>query len=138
LSGNPWTIGWGQIGTKVHPGTKWTQSQADSVLDNMVQALYLQINEIWPGAHLLRVGAQAALISLVYNRGSSLTRRENDLLDRRWEMRELVHAVVNQNYAKMADLFLSMRRLWENKGVNGLVIRRQREANLILTDKLPS
>jgi GH24 family phage-related lysozyme (muramidase) len=131
LRGDPWTIGWGQTGVRVKPGTHWTQAQADTVLATAIESLYQQINEVWPGAHLLKVGAQVALISLLYNRGASLVRREDDILDRRWEMRELVIAVVNQDYISMARLFRSMKRLWVNRGLDGLVTRREKEAKLI-------
>jgi GH24 family phage-related lysozyme (muramidase) len=83
-------------------------------------------NRIWPGLHLLRESAQIALVSIVFNRGASLTGST------RREMRNLVEAVKNKDYDHMAREVKSMKRLWENKGLNGLLLRRDAEAAMIL------
>lgn len=134
LAGGPWTIGWGQTGTRVQQGTRWTQKQADTVLQITIETYYRQIEEVWPGAHRLRAGAQAALISIVYNRGTSLVRRSDDILDRRYEMRELVGAVSRQDYTRIKDLIWAMRRIWLDSGLGGLVKRREQESQLVLIE----
>jgi GH24 family phage-related lysozyme (muramidase) len=51
-------------------------------------------------------------------------------MDRRREMRELQPAIVRRDYREMARLFRSMRRIWEGKGLAGLLRRRETEAAL--------
>ena len=130
LSGDPWTIGFGQTGVDVKRGTIWSQQQADSRLSQTLSLTFAAVKTTWPGAHRLNPKAQAALISLAYNRGTSLTKRASDPLDRRREMRELQPAVVRRDYREMARLFRSMRRIWEGKGMAGLLRRRETEAAL--------
>lgn len=133
LSGHPWTIGWGES-SKVDPhivaGLRWTQAEADRRLLLRLNAFWDQVQRVWPGATRLHPKAAAALISLAYNRGTSLVRRPGDALDRRREMRELLPAVVQQDYRRMADLFRGMKRLWVGQGVDGLIRRREDEARL--------
>jgi len=38
LSGDPWTIGYGNTGQDVRPGVVWTQAQADAMFNARVQA----------------------------------------------------------------------------------------------------
>lgn len=130
LSGAPWTIGYGQTGPDVKHGTVWSQQHADTRLAQTLGLTFAQVKATWPGSHRLHPKAQAALISLAYNRGTSLTRKAGDALDRRREMRELQPAVVTRDYAQMAALFRSMKRLWEGKGLAGLIRRREAEAAL--------
>jgi lysozyme len=130
LSGDPWTIGYGQTGADVKRGTVWSQQQADSRLAQTLSLTFAAVKVAWPGSHRLHPKAQAALISLAYNRGTSLTKKAGDALDRRREMRELQPLVVRKDYAGMARAFLSMRRIWEGKGLAGLLRRREAEAAL--------
>ena len=39
--------------------------------------------------------------------------------------------VVRQDYAGIAGQFIAMKRLWENKGLDGLLKRRDDEARLL-------
>lgn len=80
----------------------------------------------YPGVENLFPDAQAALVSLIYNRGSSL---KND--DRRREMREIVALVAAQDYQGIANRILSMKRLW-GSNLPGLLKRRDIEADLVL------
>jgi len=130
LSGAPWTIGYGQTGPDVKHGTVWSQQHADTRLAQTLGLTFAQVKATWPGSHRLHPKAQAALISLAYNRGTSLTKKAGDALDRRREMRELQPAVVLRDYFEMARLFRSMKRLWEGKGLAGLLRRREAEAAL--------
>lgn len=66
------------------------------------------------------------LVSLVYNRGTSMADNSPD--DRRREMRQIRDALAIGNYDAIPDLFRSMRRLWQVG--NGLRARREREAEL--------
>lgn len=133
LSGHPWTIGWGEsalVDPNIVPGLKWTQAEADHRLLLRLTAFWDQVQRVWPGAARLHPKAAAALISLAYNRGTSLTRRPNDAQDRRREMRELLPAVIQRDYRAMAALFRGMKRLWVGQGVDGLIRRREDEAEL--------
>lgn len=76
----------------------------------------------FPGMEKLPPDAQAVLVSIVFNRGSSMrgsTRRE---------MRGIRDAVSAQDYQKVPGLILAMKRLWVGKGLDGLLRRREREA----------
>lgn len=98
------------------------------------QALTLRT---FPGMDQLPPDAQGALVSLVYNRGSSLAG------DRRREMlaiRNIIHAAVQigdihnrlrTTLSAIADQVEAMKRLWVNAGVDGLLRRRDAEAALI-------
>lgn len=125
-----WTIGWGQTGPDIREGTIWSQQHADARLAQSVAMTFAAVKKTWPGADRLHPKAQAALISLAYNRGTSLTKKASDPLDRRREMRELQPAVVTKDYTRMAALIRSMKRLWEGTGQDGLLHRRDAEADL--------
>lgn len=82
---------------------------------------YRKALSIYPGLDKLEPDAIGAVISLVYNRGTSLEG------DRRKEMSDLKGQILSKDYTAMAASFRSMKRLWNN----GLVARREREAELI-------
>lgn len=133
LSGDPWTIGWGEsslVDPSITPGLRWTQSEADRRLRLRLGRVWHAAQKAWPGAFRLHPKAAAALISLAYNRGTSMTKRASDPLDRRREMRELQPAVATRDYRRMAALLRSMKRLWEGQGMAGLLKRRDDEARL--------
>lgn len=121
--GKVWTVGWGATGPDVKEGTVWSQQHADARLMQRLAMDFAKAKRAWPGADRLHPKAQASLIDLAYNRGVSLTKRASDAMDRRREMRELQQAVVRRDYAGMAELHRSMMRLWEGKGVDGLLER---------------
>ena len=130
LSGRPWTIGHGQTGPGIDHGTVWSRQQADDALSRTLSRVLAEVKAVWPGSGRLHPKAQAAVISLVYNRGASLTKRASDRLDRRREMRELRPAIMLRDYAEMARCFRSMKRLWQGMGMAGLLKRREDEAKL--------
>jgi GH24 family phage-related lysozyme (muramidase) len=72
---------------------------------------------------------QGALVSLVYNRGSSMIDKPGD--DRRKEMRAIRDAVAVGNLRKIADQLRSMKRLWQGQSLGGLIARREAEADLV-------
>lgn len=133
LPGHPWTIGWGEsslVDPSIVPGLRWTQAEADRRLRVRLGVVWHAAQRAWPGAFRLHPKAGAALISLAYNRGTGMTKRASDPLDRRREMRELQPAVATRDYARMAELFRSMKRLWAGQGMAGLLKRRDDEARL--------
>jgi GH24 family phage-related lysozyme (muramidase) len=79
----------------------------------------------YPGVEDLLPDAQAALLSLIYNRGTSLNGT------RRSEMAAIKPLVALADYSGIADQLLAMKRLWENRGLDGLLKRREDEARLI-------
>lgn len=130
LRGDPWTIGKGITGDDVRQGTVWSQQQADARFAEALVAHHNKAERAWPGMKNLHPAAQAALISLAYNRGTALQRDPRDPLDRRREMRELVPAVVMRDYKRMAELIDSMTRIWAGERQGGLLKRRKAEAEL--------
>ncbi len=83
--------------------------------------------KLYPGVEKLHADAQSALLSLVYNRGSSISG------SRRKEMAAIKPLVLQQDYAGIAQQIQSMKRLWQGKGLAGLLKRRDDEADLILS-----
>jgi GH24 family phage-related lysozyme (muramidase) len=83
---------------------------------------YLQMLRIYPQADELKPNQTAALLSLVFNRGTKLTG------DRRTEMLDIQTALKTNNLATVPDLLRKMDRLWPD--TKGLRIRRHAEADL--------
>jgi len=77
-----------------------------------------------PNAEKLSDDSLGALVSLVYNRGSTFRQGGGRYL----EMREVYAALKQTNFRAVPDYILSMRRLWPN--ARGLVLRRAAEAAL--------
>lgn len=80
---------------------------------------------IYPGVQKLPPDAQGALLSLVYNRGASLSG------DRRKEMKNIVAHVANTDLSKIAKEIRAMKRLWQGQGLDGLLRRREEEAKMV-------
>ncbi len=84
-----------------------------------------QTRAIYPGVQKLPPDAQAALLSIVYNRGADLKG------DRRMEMKNIVPLVAAANLAGIAAQIRAMKRLWTTPDTKGLVTRREKEAELV-------
>jgi hypothetical protein len=70
--------------------------------------------------------SMGALVSLVFNRGDSLS-----LKDSRLEMRNIAAHMKARAFDKVADEIRAMKRLWENDAkVAGLLDRRDKEADM--------
>lgn len=80
---------------------------------------------VYPGADRLLADAQAALLSLVFNRGTAMAG------DRRREMRAIVSLVAARDLAGIAAQLRSMKRLWDPKVLPGLIKRREAEAAMV-------
>jgi len=83
---------------------------------------YLQTLRIYPQAGELHGDCCAALVSLVFNRGASLTG------DRRKEMLDIQTALKGGQFGAIPALFEAQTRLWPNS--KGLGRRRMEEAEL--------
>ena len=86
----------------------------------------------FPGFNDLRRNAQGALVSLVYNRGSSMSGPS------RVDMRTIRDAVPKKDYEAMADaeahMLVTCGNAWRNAGIyDGMKARRGSEAILLLT-----
>lgn len=82
----------------------------------------------FPGFDSLRPNAQAALMSLTFNRGTSM------IGDNRREMRNIRDYVPKMNYGAMASEFRKMIRVWKGTVIErGMTRRRNAEAKLMET-----
>jgi hypothetical protein len=90
-----------------------------------VPKFYAQMLRIYPQADELAPEQTAALLSLVFNRGASLSG------ERRAEMVGIKEALAKGDLDAIPDLFRDMKRLWPN--TLGLRLRRDREAELFET-----
>ncbi len=85
-------------------------------------------NRTWPGSSELQADGQWPILSLIFNRGSSLTG------ERRREMKAIKPLVPRQDYDGMATQVYSMKRLWRGTDIErGMVRRRDAEAALLLS-----
>ena len=107
-----------------------TRSAAEQVFETRTLPLYeLRTAQAFPGVEALPEDARGALVSLVYNRGTSMV--DNSPEDRRREMRAVRDAVAKGDLAEIAAQLRAMERLWHGKGMGGLVARREEEAQLV-------
>ena len=83
----------------------------------------------YPGIEKLPSDAQTAMLSLVYNRG---TRKSGSS---RREMKAMESLVVEAKLDDIADQLLSMKRLWQDRGLDCLLRRREVEAALVRNAK---
>jgi hypothetical protein len=89
---------------------------------------YARARKALPGFEALRPNAQAALISLIFNRGASMVG------DNRKEMRAIRDLVPKKDYAGMAVQFRAMIRVWRGTTIErGMTRRRLAEAKLMET-----
>ena len=86
---------------------------------------YAMTKKIDPNMDLLNDDTKGALVSVVYNRGNKLEG------DSRAEMRAIVDLIAKQDYEGIAEQIEKSKRLWEGKGLDGLVTRRESEADLV-------
>ena len=86
-------------------------------------------SQAFRGYENLPPDAQGALVSLVYNRGTSMVDKPGE--NRRREMRAIKDAVVAGDLQEIADQLRSMKRLWQGQGLDGLIERREAEADLV-------
>ncbi|MCK9386345.1 MAG: pesticin C-terminus-like muramidase [Nevskia sp.] len=103
-------------------------SEADALklATRMKQRYAESVITIYPEAVKLHPHCQGALLSLVINRGTSLTQPSEES---RREMKEIQEDLASGSLVKIPDRIRSMKRLWENKGLGGLLRRRDGEAN---------
>ena len=79
----------------------------------------------FPSLNELPADAYGAIVSLVFNRGTSLKGSS------RREMFNIKSLIPSKNYKKIAQEIRSMKRLWIGKNLDGLLRRREAEALLV-------
>lgn len=82
----------------------------------------------FPGSDKLHPDAFGALVSLVFNRGGSVSGIS------RVEMLNIKNAIANERediYPYIAQQITAMKHLWAGKGLDGLLTRRDDEAKLV-------
>lgn len=86
---------------------------------------YEMTKAIYPELDSLNEDTRGALVSMVYNRGNKIEG------DSRKEMKAIVDLVKKQDYEGIAEEIEKSKRLWEGLKMEGLVTRREAEADLI-------
>ena len=121
----------GQAGkdyTKQHKnsGIVITWEQAIDIFDKITWAKFSRLAEnAFPGLTELCDDAYGAIVSLVFNRGTSMKG------DSRLEMRNIRDLVPKKDYKGIAKELRKMKRIWQGKNLDGLIDRREAEAKLV-------
>lgn len=84
-----------------------------------------ETRRVFPGVERLPQDAAGALVSLVFNRGGSMSGES------RREMRAIQKAVLTLDLREIAAQLRAMKRLWVGRNLDGLLRRREDEARLV-------
>lgn len=95
-------------------------------VNKSIPKYYKLAKAIYPEIDTLNEDTRGALVSMVYNRGNKIEGES------RKEMKAIIDLVAKADYEGIADQIERSKRLWEGKGLDGLVKRREEEADLIL------
>lgn len=124
----------GAIGQKGMAGKLYTRKLKDIKISwDAAEEIYLtytlpkfiKITErAFPGVNELCSNAQAAMLSLIFNRGAAMQGPT------RVEMKNIRDLIPKKNYKAIAKQIRSMKRLWSSGGLPG---RREREAKMVET-----
>ncbi len=102
---------------------------ANGVFQDVTLARFWGLTQrTFPGFEKLRPNAQAALVSLVFNRGSSLVGES------RREMRAIKALVPSEDYKGIAGQIRAMKHLWPLSSDVGLGLQRRRESEARLME----
>ena len=107
-----------------HIELSWTNA-SKAFVEWTLPKFWKMANELWPGLDQLKEEAQIALVSLVFNRGASIAGPS------RVEMKNIKELVLKKDYKGIAEQIRLMKRLWINKNLDGLLSRREKEANMV-------
>lgn len=123
-------------------GIKVSRSQAAYVFAAITLPTEIRKTlKAFPGVEFMPPEVLGAMVSLVYNRGTAIEG------ERRREMR-IIHEILEEfgtfdqaqrdacrveYMTKIAGQFRRMKRLWIGQGLDGLLARRDKEADLILS-----
>ena len=101
------------------------ENAMDAFINWTLPKFWKLTNTLWPGVENLNEKAQVALVSIVFNRGTSIKGSS------RVEMTNIKPLVAKKDYKGIAKEIRSMKRLWVNKNLDGLIKRREEEAKLV-------
>jgi len=107
-----------------HIELSWTNA-SKAFVEWTLPKFWKMANDLWPGLDQLKEEAQIALVSLVFNRGASIAGPS------RVEMKNIKELVLKKDYKGIAEQIRLMKRLWINKNLDGLLSRREKEANMV-------
>ena len=100
--------------------------KALEIFENLTWPKFTRLAEkTFPGLSQLHPDAYGAIVSLVFNRGTSLVG------EKRREMANIKTLIPNKDYKNIAEEFRNMKRVWKGKGLDGLLERREAEAKLV-------
>jgi GH24 family phage-related lysozyme (muramidase) len=83
----------------------------------------------FPNSDALPWDAFSALVSLVFNRGPALKGRNREEMQQVWQI--LSDGVQASDLPAIAKQIREMKRIWKNRGLPGLIARREAEARLV-------
>jgi len=118
--GKEYTVKLREAGIEV----KW--NQAVEIFDNFTWPKFTKLAEkTFPNLSNLHPDAYGAIVSIVFNRGTCLSG------DSRREMRTIKTLIPEKDYVRISDQIRNMKRLWVGKDLDGLLKRRDAEADLV-------
>jgi len=101
-------------------------NKAVEIFDTYTWPKFTKLAEkAFPGLSELCDDAYGAIVSLVFNRGTSM------IGDSRLEMRNIRDLVPKKDYKGIAKELRKMKRIWQGKNLDGLIVRREAEAKLV-------
>lgn len=104
-------VGWGEA-LRIFESLTWVK------FTKLAEKTFPGLSELCPDAY-------GAIVSLVFNRGTSL------IGEKRLEMRNIKVLIPKKDYKKIADELRHMKRIWHGKNLDGLIERREAEASLV-------
>jgi hypothetical protein len=103
-----------------------TWDHAVEIFEELTWPKFARLAErAFPDLAELHEDAYGAIVSLVFNRGTSMSG------DSRREMRNIRALVPEKNYKQIAKELRNMKRIWQGKDLDGLLKRRDSEADLV-------
>lgn len=107
-------------------GISVSWEKALKIFESLTWTKFTKLAEkTFPGLSELCPDAYGAIVSLVFNRGTSLVG------EKRLEMRNIKVLIPKKDYRKIADEIRHMKRIWRGKNLDGLIERREAEALLV-------
>lgn len=107
-------------------GISVSWEKALKIFESLTWTKFTKLAEkTFPGLSELCPDAYGAIVSLIFNRGTSLVG------EKRLEMRNIKVLIPKKDYRKIADEIRHMKRIWRGKNLDGLIERREAEAILV-------
>lgn len=107
-------------------GITVTWQMARRIFEELTWPKFTKLAEkTFPGLSDVHPDVYGAIVSLVFNRGTSLKG------DSRLEMRNIRVLIPKKDYKNIAIEIRKMKRLWAGKNLDGLIRRREEEAVLV-------